>query len=369
MERRVAVVAVAVLAGAVALATVAAAAPGPGSGPDAIAGSDLSPDDTALRVSVAPDGDASWAVAYRVRLDDENTTTAFESLRADVAANGSRYAEPFASRTGATAAAAENRTGREMAVRNVSVTATRRQLPAEYGVVTYRFDWTGFAATDGGRLQLGDALAGLFLDDRTTLLVAWPAPYEPTAVEPEPDERRDRAVVWTGPVEFGPGEPSVALAPVAGTTAASGTDSGGGTGPDAPGGPTPSPATVALAVTVVGIGLVGAGLWWRRRDGSAGTTADERDPTDDTAGERDPTDDGDGSAATDPPSELLSNEERVVELLDRNGGRMRQQEVASALDWTDAKTSQVVTSMREAGDLDSFRLGRENVLTLPDEER
>ena len=142
-----------------------------------------------MRVSVAPDGDASWAVAYRVRLDDENTTTAFESLRADVAANGSRYAEPFASRTGATAAAAENRTGREMAVRNVSVTATRRQLPAEYGVVTYRFDWTGFAATDGDRLQLGDALAGLFLDDRTTLPVAWPAPYEPTAVEPEPDER------------------------------------------------------------------------------------------------------------------------------------------------------------------------------------
>lgn len=327
MERRVAVVRVVVLAVAVTLATVAAATPGPG----AIAGSDLSPDDTALRVSAAPDGDASWAVAYRVRLDDENTAAAFESLRAAVAANGSRYAEPFAGRTSATAAAAENRTGREMAVRNVSVTATRRQLPAEYGVVTYRFDWTGFAATDGDRLQLGDALAGLFLDDRTTLLVAWPAPYEP----------------------------SVALAPVAGTTAASGTGSGGGTGPEAPGGPTPSPVTAALAVTVVGIGLAGAGLWWRRRDGSAGTTADGSDPTDD----------GDGSAATDPPSELLSNEERVVGLLDRNGGRMRQQEVASALDWTDAKTSQVVTSMREAGDLDSFRLGRENVLTLPDEER
>jgi hypothetical protein len=362
MERRVAVVTVAVLAGVVALATVAAAAPGPGSGPGAIAGSDLSPDDTALRVSVTPDGDASWAVAYRVRLDDENTTAAFESLRADVAANGSRYAGPFASRMGTTAAAAENRTGREMAVRNVSVTATRRQLPAEYGVVTYRFDWTGFAATDGDRLRLGDALAGLFLDDRTTLLVAWPVPYEPTTVEPAPDERRDRAVVWTGPVEFGPGEPSVALAPVAGTTAAPGTGPGGGTGPDAPGGPTPSPATVALAVTVVGIGLVGAGLWWHRRDGGA------EEATGDADDERATTGDGDGSAATDPPSELLSNEERVVELLDRNGGRMRQQEVASALGWTDAKTSQVVTSMREAGDLDSFRLGRENVLTLPEEE-
>ena len=47
---------------------------------------------------------------------------------------------------------------------------------------------------------------------------------------------------------------------------------------------------------------------------------------------------------------------------------MKQQEVAQTLDWTDAKTSQVVRKMREEGDLDAFRLGRENVLVLPDEE-
>ena len=45
---------------------------------------------------------------------------------------------------------------------------------------------------------------------------------------------------------------------------------------------------------------------------------------------------------------------------------MKQQEVAEALEWTDAKTSQVVGDLRDAGDLESFRLGRENVLTLPD---
>jgi hypothetical protein len=47
---------------------------------------------------------------------------------------------------------------------------------------------------------------------------------------------------------------------------------------------------------------------------------------------------------------------------------MKQQEVAGTLEWTDAKTSQVVRTMREEGDLDAFRLGRENVLVLPGEE-
>ena len=44
---------------------------------------------------------------------------------------------------------------------------------------------------------------------------------------------------------------------------------------------------------------------------------------------------------------------------------MKQKRVAEELDWTAAKTSQVVTGLRDEGDLDGFRLGRENVLSLP----
>lgn len=45
---------------------------------------------------------------------------------------------------------------------------------------------------------------------------------------------------------------------------------------------------------------------------------------------------------------------------------MKQGQVAAELDWTAAKTSQVVTGLRDDGRLDGFRLGRENVLSLPD---
>ena len=77
-----------------------------------------------------------------------------------------------------------------------------------------------------------------------------------------------------------------------------------------------------------------------------------------------------GGAATGigdtPPEDLLSNEERVLQLLQKNGGRMKQKQVAEQLDWTAAKTSQVVGGLRDDDEVDSFRLGRENVLTLPD---
>ena len=47
---------------------------------------------------------------------------------------------------------------------------------------------------------------------------------------------------------------------------------------------------------------------------------------------------------------------------------MKQQAVAEELGWTDAKTSQVTKGLREEGDLDGFRLGRENVLSLPESD-
>jgi len=87
-------------------------------------------------------------------------------------------------------------------------------------------------------------------------------------------------------------------------------------------------------------------------------------PTDTDTGSVAERDTGDGAD----DEALLSNEERVLRLIKREGGRMKQGQVAAELDWTAAKTSQVVTGLRDDGRLDGFRLGRENVLSLPEEE-
>ncbi|MFB6142126.1 MAG: hypothetical protein ABEJ30_02150 [Halorientalis sp.] len=285
-------------------------------------------DTVLLRAAVAEDGDARWQIEYLVRLDDRNATDAFESLAADIAANRSAYERRFARRIGATVASAENRTGRAMALRNVSVTTARQDLGADYGVIRYTFTWTGFAATDGSDIVVGDALGGFFLDADTQLTVTWPRGYGVASVTPAPTDRREHAVVWEGRLDFGSEGPRLVLTPVGGLPV----------------------ALLAVAVVLVAL-LAGGAVAYRR--GWLGRDSSARDGAEATGG--------------DPPADLLSNEERVLKILEEEGGRVKQQAVAERLDWTDAKTSQVVGDLREDGKVEVFRLGRENVLTLPEE--
>ncbi|MFB6219551.1 MAG: helix-turn-helix transcriptional regulator [Halobacteriaceae archaeon] len=300
----------------------------------------VDPDDVRLEVDLREDGAAVWTVEYRVRLETENETAAFEDLRADVAANRSAYVSRFAARIRATVADAENATGREMRARNFSVETSVRNLPnpdAPFGVVTYRFRWEGFAAVEGDRISTAGTLGGLFLTERQSLSVSWPAEYDLQRVEPGSATVRENEVIWDGPISFGEAGPTVVIAPA-------GVD----------------PAVVA-GVGLTAVVVIVVGVWAYRNRNVERELETPEDP--DAVGEA--ADDGGGDDER-PPEELMSNEERVLALLEEHGGRIKQQEVVSELDWTAAKTSQVVTEMREDGQIEVFRLGRENVIKLPD---
>ncbi|WP_343160898.1 helix-turn-helix domain-containing protein, partial [Halorubrum sp. CBA1125] len=75
---------------------------------------------------------------------------------------------------------------------------------------------------------------------------------------------------------------------------------------------------------------------------------------------------GDEADAGPDPS-LLSDEERVERLLEGNGGRMRQAAIVEETGWSDAKVSQLLSAMAEEGRVEKLRLGRENLISLPDE--
>ena len=379
MDRSVALV-VALLTSLL-LTSGAAAAPGSGFG--ALQSGDVETDGVVLRAAVDADGDATWTIDYRIRLDDRNTTEAFESLQADIRNNTSDYRGQFANRMRSTVATAENATGRSMRVTNVTVSADTT-FSGQYGVVSYSFQWEGFAATEGDRLVLGDALGGLFLDADTKLTFRWPEGYELQQVAPEPTTRDERSVTWQGPVDFGTNQPRLAVAPE---------------------GVLPAWAPI-VGLALLAALLLGGGFWYYRekqetrseaasetgvgvaRATAEGTTAAheptaKETTTADTAGgpdaesasepetepepsESEATAEGQ-TAANETPKELLSPEERVLALLSERGGRMKQKVVTEELDWSAARTSQVVGELRDAGKVESFRLGRENVLKFPDE--
>lgn len=358
------------------LVALAAVAPAVGVGQESgtaqssVAGTQVDADDVLLAADIRADGSADWRIEYRIQLDDENTTEAFDSLQQDIRADPENYTQTFAGRMRTTADTAEEPTGREMGIENVTVTAERQQLPREYGVVTYRFNWTGFAAVEGPQLRIGDALEGMFLDSATTLLVSWPETYEVASVDPSPDDRSENSASWSGPREFTAEQPSVVLT-----------------------GQSTSATPGLLAPAVFGILVLVAlgGLAWYRRGGTVPWGADTG-ADDSTADQSEPTVDGEteGGSAKDAaatanteaaastadaadtdqevPEKLLSNEERVLELLESRGGRMKQQAVVEKLDWTEAKTSQVVSTLREEEKIETFRIGRENVITVPEED-
>jgi uncharacterized membrane protein len=47
---------------------------------------------------------------------------------------------------------------------------------------------------------------------------------------------------------------------------------------------------------------------------------------------------------------------------------MKQANIVEETGWSDAKVSQLLSSMAEAGRVDKLRLGRENLISLPEDE-
>lgn len=307
-----------------------------------------------LRFDVDPNGTAVASVEYRFGVDEATDSEAFSRLETDIGTNGTRYLDRFERRVNVTVQTAANATGRPMRVTDAAVRAETRQLPRPYGVVVYTFRWHGFAAVDDeGELSVGDALSGLYLDEGVQLQISWPEGYDARTVHESVTERRDRAAIWTGPLWFGQEGPRLVLAP--GWTATE---------------------FEALPAVLVGLSamfaLSGLAFWWR---GKGDRTREGLS----TPSRSRPASAGDGAAvesatSTSPTeetnAELLSNEERVLREVRNRGGRVKQQELVSALGWSDAKVSRAVSTLRERGDLDGFRLGNENVLSLPaDDER
>ncbi len=306
-------------------------------------------DEIHIDVFINENGSATFSVDYRYAIDENRSADEWAEIQTEVDDNAAAYATAEADRWDETLADARAETDREMELSNVSVSTDTTTAPRERGHVEFTFEWSSFAHVELNRIEAGDALADFTLPEDTALQFRWPEQYalyeEP---DPSPDDANENSVFWDDEgSEFGSDQPTVVLI----ENAADGTERD-----ETDDGP-PMPWLVVVGALLV-LATVGAAGWWIRGEQlrTQGSAADAASTgTDHTGG-------SDG-----PPPDLLSNEERVLRLLEQRGGRIKQQEVVSELEWTEAKTSQVVSGLRQDEEIEVFRIGRENVLALPDD--
>ena len=362
---------------------------------------------TIITVNVTDDGDARWIVTSRFVVETANETAAFGALSETVANGGTELGysvETF--RRAATLS--ERSTGRQMAIENATWTS---RVENGTGTLSLRFTWTNFARIQSDRLVVDDAFSNdggtwlPWLADGQKLVINPPAEYAP--IDTPPDRGPvNGSLIWNGPREFDPGYFSIVYVPSMGP-------SGPTTTSNVPPSTTPGSESqqtsplfwfgVVLLVVAVGAG----GYFYaaqRREDGSTPGSAAEAESKSETgtrattesddaattetadetarpaqsaaAGEvdtRTTTADVDDSEPEDETEdgidpELLSDEERVERLLERNGGRMKQANIVKETGWSNAKVSQLLSSMAEEDRINKLRIGRENLITLPDED-
>ena len=354
--------------------------------------SPLEPDDPrqVIRIQVSANGDARWMIESRYVLEDDEDVERFEAY-AEAVDGGDRDADLDGGYDATlfqdALERAESSTDREMALEDEGWTDPRIESPddeeAEYeiGVIAYSFTWSNFAAVDQNRLHLGD----VFWDDGETwfptlsddqrLVIEPPEDY---GFQNPPIGTQNGALVWDGPYVFDEDELEVTFLEGAGSTVpSSGVDLS-------------TLAIGLLALLVVGIG----GYLLAKRDlpttlfGSDDDREREADADAETELEYDDeatpsavdesrvagegvSADPDAGEETASPSqeidvELLSDEERVRRLLQQNGGRMKQAMIVKETGWSNAKVSQLLSKMDDNDEIDKLRIGRENLITLPE---
>ena len=78
--------------------------------------------------------------------------------------------------------------------------------------------------------------------------------------------------------------------------------------------------------------------------------------------------DGDGQFGPAIDESLLTNEECIIHLLERNEGRMKQSQIVKHTDWSKAKVSRVLSGLEDDGTIRKIQVGRENVVEFRENE-
>ncbi|WP_266079266.1 helix-turn-helix transcriptional regulator [Haladaptatus caseinilyticus] len=312
---------------------------------------------TTIRITPQPDGDARWNVSMVFTTQNENETAAFKELGRDFENSGGAIG-PSKDVFIRIARKVESETGREMKI----LDSERKYTPGNTThTLSLTFVWTNFTQVKGDKIILGDAF---LLDDGTStwlgsltadqrLIIEGPTGYR---IQNSPNFGHSNATITIeGPKALNTDTERIDVTYT----------KTGGNGPKS----ILSATNVFLLLLVVSTGAVGVYvLMQRREDKSVDDPRQEPPVAAEEADSASAIGDGSASENDEPNVELLSDEERVEHLLKRNGGRMKQAKIVTETNWSNAKVSQLLSAMDKENRVDKLRIGRENLITLPDED-
>ncbi|UPM42095.1 helix-turn-helix transcriptional regulator [Halocatena salina] len=341
--------------------------------------------DETIVIRVLPDGNADVSVIRTVPIETQNQSAAFnKTARTYEKGGGSSFNAVDSLITFKRAArAVGNESNRSMQIVDVANDTARH---GNTGIFYRNFTWTNFAVPpeSNGVVSLNESftagdrpwLPSLTADER--LVVSVSQGYELQGGT-NVDRVENNAWVFKGPRTFEQFDISYRKQSYQGPN---------GGGNHWIGNP---PVSVPTFVALVVMGSIGLFAYSRRQtlldrlsDGVTGSperseTDPPRSTTDHETGtagapvmgpvvdsDSDSDSDSDLGSTADPVDvELLSDEERVERLLQNNGGRMRQATIVTETDWSDAKVSQLLSAMDEDNRIEKLRIGRENLISLP----
>ncbi|AEM56041.1 hypothetical protein HISP_02160 [Haloarcula hispanica N601] len=314
-------------------------------------------ENTTFALQIQSNGDAKWTITDTYALD-ESETEWFRNTGEQFASEDTEAVWLPSFREASDEASAV--TGREMEITDVD---RRYEVSDRKGQLILEFTWTNFAVVTGENIVVGDAFNStdgtwfgtLTADQR--LVISPPPEY---GVESAPSAVDDGKLVFEGRRTFEPGYLSVVY---------TGEQPDTQTPAETPGsmfGGVDSTWIGGVVLMVLLVGAVGYMFKTGYTDALPSVAAGTDDDGDDSTGTAAPV--SDTTASDDVDVELLSDEERVERLLEENGGRMKQARIVSETGWSNAKVSQLLSAMDEEGRIDKLRIGRENLISFPDEE-
>lgn len=334
-------------------------------------------DRTEFRVTTYENGSATWLFRYEQTLSNDDERDDFEAFADEFNTEETTLYENFVERATALTESGADATGREMSAEAFD----RRAFVSDFGnqgVVEMSFRWEGFAAVDGDRVVISDVFEGGFYiasDQRLVFVAGDGLAFD--EVRPEPDDisgeslADSSSVTYEGERSFNDNRPRVVYVDA---EDASGGTSGENTATETAASTDSEmgwmlPAGAVLFVVLLGLGAAVAyrsGALPRSQGYSESATVSTDSEEISTAETPTPSDADQTPAVSD--AELVADDERVIGLLEDNGGRMKQVKIVEETGWSKSKVSMLLSEMETEDRISKLRVGRENIISLPGHE-